>query len=397
MKKFLFSALAFAMAVTTLSAQEAVKVGAYEFTKVVENQATSVKNQASSGTCWAYSGIATIESDIIKEKGQQFKDLDLSEIYVARHAYSDKFVKYVRMHGDLNFAEGGSFEDVVEMINKYGIVPQEVYEGLEYGYDKNVFGEIWEVFKGYADGIIANKNKKLTTKWREGFEALLDTYFGAVPETFMYEGVEYTPKSFAQYLGFKRDNYISFCSFTHVPYGEMHIIEVPDNWIYGQSLNVTLDDFVAIHDEVLMNGYTSAWGSDVSEKGFAHGAGLCTLPANSIDEIPGDERAKWEAVHADGKKATGGVAIEKEVTVENRQAWYDNYETTDDHGMQIVGIYKDQDGKIFYKVKNSWAESSNKFGGYFYVSQTFFKAKTLNFLVHKNSLSKKTKKKFNIE
>lgn len=394
MKKILFSAIALVMVSTTLFAQDEVKVGAYNFKKVVDNKATSVKDQASSGTCWAYSALATIESDIIKNKGDKFSNLDLSELYVARNSYYDKFIKYVRMHGNMNFAEGGSFEDVVDAMNRYGIVPQDAYQGLNYGFDQNAFGEVWEALKGYADGIIKNKNKRLSTAWRAGFNGILDAYFGVCPEKFTFEGKEYTPKSFAEYLGFKKSDYISLCSFTHVPYGEMHIIEVPDNWNNGASMNVPLEDFAAIMEEGLTNGYTAAWGADVSEKGFKHGEGICLLTASKAEDVPGNERAKWEKMNADKKSAE--TAVEMEVTSKNRQEWYDDYQTGDDHGMQITGIYKDQNGNVFYKVKNSWADDSNKFGGYFYVSKTYFNGKTLNYLVNKNSLSNKTKKKYGI-
>lgn len=395
MKKFMFSAIALAMVSVSLYAQDEVKVGSYNFKKVIENKTTSVKDQASSGTCWAYSALAAIESDIIKEKGDKFANIDLSELYVARNSYYDRFIKYVRLHGSMNFAEGGSFEDVIDAIDRYGIVPQTAYQGLNYGFDKNAFGEVWVALKGYADAIILNKNKKLSTAWRAGFEGILDAYFGVRPEKFTYEGKEYTPKTFAEYLGVKKSNYISFCSFTHVPYGEMHIIEVPDNWNNGASMNVPLNDFVAIHEDVLMNGYTAAWGSDVSEEGFKHAQGLCTLVATSAAQVPGNEMAKWEKMKSGDKSATTNV--EMEVTPEKRQEWYDNYETQDDHGMQTCGVYKDQDGKIFYKVKNSWTAESNKFGGYFFVSKTYFSGKTLNFMVNKNSLSNKVKKQYGIK
>ncbi len=399
--KRLFLLCAASFAALSLSAQtageEVVKVGAYTFTKVVDNPTTSVKNQASSGTCWAYSGIAAIESDIIKHKGEQFKNLDLSELYVARNSYYDRFVKYVRMHGKINFSEGGSFADVIESIDRYGLVPQDVYQGLNYGYDVNVFGELWAVLKGYADAVILNKNKKLTTAWRQGFEAILDTYFGEIPESFTYNGQTFTPKSFAEYLGVRKDDYLSICSFTHVPYGEMHIIEVPDNWVYGESLNIPLDEFVAIHDTALLSGYTSAWASDVSEKGFSHKNGLCVFIADKAADIPGDEQAKWEQVNKNKAAGKPVVEIEREVNAENRQSWYDNYETTDDHGMQITGIYTDQDGKRFYRVKNSWRDDSNKYGGFFYASQVFFKAKTLSYMIHKKSLPKKFLKKYGVE
>ena len=398
MKKIILSTLALAIVSTSLFAQD-LKVGNYNFTKVIDNKTTSVKDQNSSGTCWAYGGIAAIESDIIKIKGDKFKNLDLSEMWVARNSYYDRFVKHVRMHGKNNFSEGGSFADVVDALETHGVVPQEAYMGLNYGYEAPVFGEIWAVLEGYAKGVIANKSKKLTTAWKTGLNAILDAYFGVRPEKFMYEGKEYTPKTFAEYVGFKKSDYISFCSVSHVPYGEIHILEVPDNWILGESINVPFEDFAAIQDEVLLNGYTSAWTSDVSESGFRHHAGLCFLKATNAKQVAGNEMAKWDA-NASKKKGEGenkGTVIEQTVTAENRQLGYDNYKTTDDHCMQISGMYKDQDGKIFYKVKNSWAADSNDFGGFFYASKPYFNAKTINIMVHKNSLSKNTKNKFDIK
>ncbi|MEG0499616.1 MAG: C1 family peptidase [Rikenellaceae bacterium] len=395
MKKIIFSAIAMVVASTTLFAQDQVKVGAYDLKKVVDNKTTSVKNQASSGTCWAYGTIAMIESDIIKMKGDQFADLDLSELYVARNSYYDRFVKYVRLHGNINFAEGGSFMDVTDAIDRYGIVPQEVYQGLNYGYDMNVFGEVWEALQGYAQAIIKNKNSRLSTAWQAGFNAILDAYFGVCPKTFMYKGKEYTPKSFADYLGFKKSDYITFCSVTHVPYGSKHIMELPDNWIWGESVNVPMKELSVIQEEVLRNGYTTGWDADVSTSGFSHGEGLCVFTATKAEDVPGNEMDKWQKMQKDGK--TEYTAVEREVTTEKRQLWYDNYLTEDDHCMQISGIYKDQNGGTFYKVKNSWAADSNEFGGFFYTSKAYFDAKTLYIMLNKNSLSDSTKKKYGIE
>lgn len=394
MRKIILSAIMVA-ASASLFAQDQVKVGAYDLKKVVDIKTTSVKDQASSGTCWAYGTIAMIESDIIKEKGDKFANLDLSELFVARNSYYDRFVKYVRLHGNINFAEGGSFMDVTEAMDKYGIVPQEVYHGLNYGYDENVFGEVWEALEGYAKAIIKNKNRNLSTAWQAGFNAILDAYFGVCPTKFMYEGKEYTPKSFADYLGFKKENYITFCSVTHVPYGSKHIMELPDNWIWGESMNVPMDELSVIQEEALMNGYTIGWDADVSTTGFSHGEGLCVFSANKEDQVPGNEMEKWQKMQSD--KKTKFTAIEREVTPEKRQLWYDNYLTEDDHCMQISGMYKDQNGGTFYKVKNSWAADSNSYGGFFYTSKAYFNAKTLYIMIHKNSLSDGTKKKYAIQ
>lgn len=396
MNKFILAVTALTLTSTSLFAQKEVKVGAYNLKSVVDNKTTVAKDQAGSGTCWAYGTIAMIESDIIKEKGDKFANLDLSELYVARNSYYDRFVKYVRLHGNMTFAEGGSFWDVTEAIATYGIVPQEVYQGLNYGTDKNVFGEVWSALEGYANQIIKNKNKKLSTAWKAGFNAILDAYFGVRPEKFIYEGKEYTPKSFAEYLGIDKNNYVAFCSFIHVPYGEPHVIEVPDNWIDGVSMNVPLAELSSIQEEVLKSGYTIGWDADVSQTGFSHHTGLTVFPPTKVEDVPGSEMAKWETIQKDRKAEETMTAVEREVTPEKRQLWYDNYQTEDDHCMQISGHYTDQNGGTFYKVKNSWGADSNEYKGFFFVSKRYFDAKTLYIMVHKKGLSEATKKKYNM-
>ncbi|MCF0210283.1 MAG: aminopeptidase [Bacteroidales bacterium] len=371
------------------------KVEGYEFTLVKENPTTSVKDQHRSGTCWAYSGISLIESEIMKAGKGEF---DLSEAWIYRHAYMDKAEKYIRFHGAATFAEGGAFQDIPYIIKKYGIVPQEVYEGLNYGTDKPDFSEVTPALEGYIKPL-AN-SKKLSTAWKKGFNALLDAYFGEVPEKFTYKGVEYTPHSFAASLGLNFDDYIEIGSFTHHPFYEPFMLEVQDNWLHANIYNVTLDEMIKIIDRVINEGYTVGWGADVSEKGFSWKNGVAIVPDEDKKDLSGTEKEKWEKLTSAEKAAAAysfdGTAKEKVITQEMRQEGFDNFTTTDDHGMHIVGIYKDQNGNKFYKVKNSWGSDSGKYDGYFFASEAFVRYKTIDIQVNKNALCDNMKKKLGI-
>lgn len=366
------------------AAESPKKIG-YTFTDTKINPATSVKNQASSGTCWSFSGVAFIESDLIKNgKGEH----DLSEMWIVRHTYLDKAIKYARMHGNSTLSAGGATHDVFNAIDAYGIVPEEVYTGLNYGTEKHQHGELDNVLKAYMDAVIKNPNRTLSTAWIAGVNGILDAYLGAVPKQFTYQGKEYTPRSFADALGIKGSNYQSYTSFTHHPFGTEFAVEVPDNWAWGLSKNVPLSELIAVVDRAIENGGTIFWASDVSEKGFQHNKGFAVLPDwTTVDtELAGSEAAKWTTMTAKEKEEARTkydvVLPEIEVTQELRQKGFDNYQTTDDHGMQIVGSAVGADGKKYYKVKNSW-DVGNPYGGYFYVSVPFLAAKTTNLVVAK--------------
>ncbi len=368
----------------------------YQFTLVKENPATSVKDQNRSGTCWAYSGLAFIESELLKAGKGEY---DLSEAWIYRNAYVEKADRYVRAHGSGTFSEGGAFQDIPYIIKKYGIVPQEVYMGLNYGTDKPDFTEVTPVLSGYIDGLA--KSKSLSTAWKKGFDALLDAYFGVKPEKFTYKGKEYTPQSFAASLGLNWDDYIEIGSYTHYPFYEMFELEVPDNWLHQKIYNVPLDEMIQIIDDAIMNGYTIGWGSDVSEKGFSWKNGVAIVPDEEKRDLSGTEKEKWEKLTPAEKAAAtysfDGTTKEKKITQEDRQKGYDNFSTTDDHGMQIVGIYKDQNGTKFYKVKNSWGTDSGKYDGYFFASEAFVRYKTIDFQVNKNALSAQMRNKLKIK
>ncbi len=377
-------------------AQEEVKKDSgFVFTTVKECKITPVKNQASSGTCWCYSSLSFLESELMR-LGKP--EMDLSEMYVVYFAYLDKMENYVRYHGTSNFGEGGAFCDIPHVIKKYGIVPDTIYKGLNYGETQNKHSELSSLLKGYGDVVIEKKNgSKLSTAWMKGYRGILDAYLGEIPEKFTYEGKEYTPQSYANSLGLNMDDYVSVTSFSHHPYWSKFIIEVPDNWLHAESYNVPLDEFCEIAEAAIMNGYTVAWGSDVSEKYFK--TGIAMVPDANAKEGPGSDQAKWMNLsQSDRDKQTNELkkpVPELVITPEMRQEAYDNYQTTDDHGMHIFGIAKDQNGTKYFMVKNSWGVSG-PYKGIWYVSQNFFKYKTLNFMVHKDAIPKKIAKKMGL-
>lgn len=388
---------AFSLATTlTAIAQDQETVKGYVIKDKIEVKYSSVKNQHRSGTCWSYSGLALIESDILKNGKPE---INLSPMYIARNAYSDKATKYVRLQGSLNFGGGGSFYDVIETIKKYGIVPQDIYSGLNYGEDMNVHGELDEVTKAYVDAVIKNKNRKLSTAWKRGFDGILDAYFGDIPEKFSYNGKEYTPKSFAESLGVNLNDYVYISSFTHHPFYEKFIIEVQDNWAFGEVYNLPIDAFMNVFDHALENGYAVAWASDVSEKGFSYPNGVAIVPEANISEMSDSEKSKWTTL-SDREKESQLYSFdkpgkEKIITQEIRQEAFDNYTTTDDHGMLIVGIAYDQNSNKYYKVKNSWG-TSDKYNGFFYASEAFVRYKTMSIMINKNALPKQITKKLGL-
>jgi aminopeptidase C len=362
---------------------------AYNFTVVKENPITNIKNQANSGTCWSFAGVGFLESELLRiGKGEY----DLSEMYIVRRNYEDKAVKYARLQGSLNFSPGGSFADVIETLDEYGVVPVNEYQGLMYGEDNHKHGEIDNILSEYMKGVIANKNKKLSPVWFKGYNGILDAYFGEKPSSFEYDGKTYTPQSFASSLGLKADNYVSLSSFTHHDFYIKFPIEVPDNWRWANSVNLPLDEFIESIDNALMNGYTVAWATDVSEIGFTR-EGIAIIPDLESVENAGSDQAHWlgltpgERSNQVLSKLGREILKEKKITQEERQIAYDNYETTDDHGMQIFGVAKDKEGNKFYMVKNSWGETG-PYKGLWYVSEAFVRYKTLNIVIHKDALPK---------
>lgn len=370
----------------------------YVFQDDILLPATSVKNQYRTGTCWSFSGLSFLESEMLR-LGKP--EVDLSEMFIVWNTYSVKAQKHVRVHGSLNFAAGGAFHDVINMIRDYGIVPEEVFDGLNYGEEKHVHGEMDRVLKQHVDAVIENKNRKLSTVWLESIEGTLNSYLGEIPQKFEYDGKSYTPQSFAtEYVGLNLDDYVEISSYTHHPFYSQFIIEIPDNWSWDKVYNVPINELEEIIDYSLNNGFTVAWAADVSEKGFAtSNKGVAVMPAAKVEDMSEAEITRWEALSEKDKQKElyklDEPVTEIEVTQEMRQAAFDNYTTTDDHGMHIIGTAKDQDGNTFYKVKNSWGEY-NKYAGYFYASKPYVNYKTMSIMVHKDAIPQNIKEKLEL-
>ena len=393
MKKVLVGALLFACALTTV-AQES---GDYVFTPVKELKVTPVKNQNRTGTCWSFSGLGFLEAELIRQGKGEF---DLSEMFIVGHSYKDKADKYVRLHGKLNFGQGGSFEDVLYVTKHYGDVPESVMNGLQYGEDMHVHGEMEAIAYNYVNAVVKNNNGKLSTSWKKGYDAVIDSYLGEVPEKFTYNGKEYTPQTFAKELGLNIDDYVSLTYYTHHPFYSEFPLEIEDNWRWANSYNLPLDEFMAVFENAVNTGYSIAWGSDVSEKGFTRN-GVAVVPDIKAIETSGSDQDKWVGLSKTEKDNEIKKLIEKPcqeiaVTQAMRQEAYDNYQTTDDHGMIIYGIAKDQTGKKFYMVKNSWG-TDNKYQGTWYASEAFVAYKTMNIIVHKDALPKTIAKKLGLK
>lgn len=399
MKKFFVSALMLAFALSSVSAKDKKKTEdeGYVFTTVKELKITPVKNQNRTGTCWCFSTLGFLESELLRMGKGEY---DLSEMFIVSKNYKDKAEKFVRLHGELNYAQGGSFEDVLQAWKDYGIVPESVMNGLQYGEDMHVHNELESASRAYLDQIIKNPNRKLSTAWKKGFDGIIDAYLGTAPEKFTYNGKEYTPKSFAAELGINPDDYVSLTSYTHHPFYSEFAIEVQDNWRWATSYNLPIDELMQVFENAINTGYTIAWGADVSEKGFTRN-GIGAIPDIESMERSGSDQDRWLGLSTSEKDAEIKKMMEKpckelEITQEMRQEAYDNYETTDDHGMQIYGIAKDQTGKKFYMIKNSWG-TDNKYKGTWYISENFVKYKTMNIVVHKDALPQAIKDKLHIK
>ncbi len=376
--------LVFVLSVSITESKKKEK-DAYKF-KIIQNiPATSVKYQGRSGTCWIFSTISFLESEILKAG---FGKKDLSEMFIARHAYTDKAKQFVYMHGNANFSSGGQFHDVLDQIKKYGIVPESVFSGkLEGQYNHN-HGELATILRGFLEGVIKRKGKKLTPVWMKAFQAILDIYLGKHPEKFTYEKRSYTPKSFLQSLHIKPDDYIEITSYTHHPFYKKFRLEVPDNWSYNESYyNIPMDELYELALKTLDKGYTFSWDTDVSDNFFSK---------DKIDValVP---KKDWEKMTKKERKAKILKPVEeKTITQEMRQTAFNNWTTTDDHLMHVVGVAIDQNNKKFFLIKNSWG-TDRKYKGFHYVSESYFKLHTICIALNKNALSDEMKNKLGIK
>lgn len=364
------------------------------FTTVKANPITSIKNQNRSGTCWAFSSLGFFESELLRMGKGTY---NLSEMYLVHKTMEDRAVASVRLHGDISYSPGGSFYDAVYCLKNYGMVPENAMPkpGTLYGDTLANHGELDKVAGEYVNAIAKSNMKKLSPIWEKGLASIYDNYIGKCPEKFTYEGTEYTPKSFVQSLGLNMDDYVSLTSFTHHPFYTKFIIEVQDNWRWGESYNLPIDELMEVFDNAIMNGYTFAWGADVSEMGFSRkGIGVC--PDMTVKTL-GSDMAHWTKAKEEDKREemTAKPLPEINVTQDMRQTAFDDWETTDDHGMIIYGIAKDQNGKEYYMVKNSWG-TDNPYKGTWYVSKTFAKYKTLNILINKKAIPASIAKKLGL-
>lgn len=383
------SIIALACAGTLYAAADEAKPDStgFTFTDVKLVKTTSVKDQNKSGTCWCFSGLSFFEDEILRKTG---KEMDLSEMFVVRHCYDDKADKYVRTNGKINFAQGGSAIDPMYVWRTYGIVPESAYTGLQYGEEKHSHYEMADVLTSYVNAVNRNASKRISTAWRKGFNGVLDAYLGEYPSTFTYEGKTYTPRSFAESLPINPDDYVALTSFTHHPYYTQFALELADNWLWEKYYNLPLDEFKAVVDNAIDNGYSLVWAADVSEGGFKWAKGYAVMPKEKTEaDMDGTELARWVKLSDKDREKQkydiNGPVEEITVTPESRQAMFDRQETTDDHGMVIVGKAVDQNGNKYYKVKNSW-DTNQIYDGYFYVSEPYFLAKTIDIYLNKEAV-----------
>jgi len=368
----------------------------FVFTTIKENKITSVKNQNRSSTCWAYSALGFLEAELLRlNKG----DHDFSEMFVVYHTMLDRAVNYVRLHGDASFSPGGSFYDVLYCWRHYGIVPDKAMPaGVMYGDTLANHSDLDAAAKAYVDVIAKSTASKISPLWRRPLEAIYETYLGKLPQEFIYKGKKYTPRSFADSFGLNMDDYVSLTSYSHHPFYEAFAIEIQDNWRGARSYNLPIDELMQVMRNAVNTGYTIAWGSDVSEEGFTRN-GIAVMPdVKKGAELTGSDMAHWLGLSKADRRAelTSRPLPEMTVTQQMRQEAYDNWETTDDHGMLIYGLAKDQNGKQYFMVKNSWG-LAGKYKGFWYASEAFVAYKTMNIVIHKNAIPKEILKKMNLK
>lgn len=385
-------ALCFTLSIIAVKAQntDSTTNEKFRFTDEISLQASPVKDQYSSGTCWSYATVSFLESELLRKTGTTY---DLSEMFFARKAYEAKAIQYVRMHGKANFGQGGQAHDVMNTVAKFGLVTEKDYNGLANGQKKPEHSELEAVLIAVVEAISKNPNGKLSPEWPKVISSILDVYMGSFPQE------SSTKNSISQYID--ANDYVEITSYLHHPYYGSFSLEIPDNWSGGVYYNIPLDELIEVMDYSLENGYTICWDGDVSDKGFSHQKGLALLPETNLENLPPTEQSKWEKVNEKDRKqqlyAFEKPVTERTITPEIRQEAFNNYTSTDDHLMHITGTVVDQNGKRYFKVKNSWSSESNKLGGYLYMSETYCRQNSVAIMVHKDAIPKSIKKKLSIK
>ena len=381
----------------TAFSQRKQPLSGYEFKTIADLKATSVKDQGGVGACWSYATLSFLESELLRKGKGTY---DLAEMFIAKNAYLEKGIRYVQFHGATSFREGGQAHDAIAMIKKHGIVPEEIYRGMNYGGKTHNHAEMMDALQGIVNGINKNSSGHLTPVWIKGYNAFIEAYLGENPDTFTYQGKEYTPKSFAESLDLDMNDYVEITSFKAYPYYETVVLPMPDNWLHGQYYNVPLDEMMEIMRNSLQKGYTVCWDGDVSQTGFNFADGIAILPPMKGEEVVNGEKYNWNALSEDEQEDKKDAYLEpiseRNVTEEWRQARLDRRSTNDDHLMHITGLFQDQYGTYYYKTKNSWAEDSNKFGGYLKMSESYCRMQTVAILVHKDAIPKEIRKKLGL-
>ena len=400
MKKILTLALLAFMAIGVQAdeAKDSAKSNKPEFTIIKQIPITSVKDQNRSGTCWDYSTLSFFEAEILKATG---KEMDLCESFVENKTYMERAIQVVRYHGDCQFAQGGSAEDVLSTLKNHGICPEDAmpFPGSLYGDSLNNFNEFFSLLEPYVAAVSKSSAKKISNQWKVGLQGILDAYLGKCPEEFTYEGKNYTPKTFVQSLDINLDDYVSITSYTHHPFYSAFAVEVQDNWRFPLSYNLPIDEMMQVIDNAVNLGYTVAWGGDVSEEGFTRQGLAYAIDTKATESLAGSDMARWLKMTASKKQSLidslGCTVPEIVPTQELRQERFDNWELTDDHGMLIYGLAKDQNGREYYLVKNSWGETG-EYKGTWYMTKAFIAANTMDYLVNKNAIPKQIRKKLGI-
>lgn len=394
------SAFALLMALPSLAQEPNHEPEGYKFTTIKEAKISPIQDQANTGTCWSFSGIGFLEAEAYRLTG---KEVVLAPMYIVSQSYKDKARDFVRYHGNLNFAQGGAFGDVLHVLKSHGVVPMEEMTGLNYGTKRHTHTEMEAVAGGFLNALVKEMDKAghLSTAWGNAFDGIINAYLGEAPTNFTFQGKSYTPESFAKFLKLDADNYVSLTSFTHHPFYSKFVLEIPDNWRHGLSYNLPIEELMQVIDNAVDNGYTVAWGTDVSETGFTRNGLAVLVDVEAANSDHGSDQARWIGTSGDNNRKSIGELIrtpgspEIKVTQEFRQEGFDNLSTTDDHGMLIYGLAQDQTGKPFYIVKNSWGDAGT-YDGIWYASKAFVAGKTMNIVVHKDAIPRALRSKLGI-